>query len=105
MPLRLDTDSTPPRLILEGVVSIEETDGLLEALTHHAGIGVDLSGCEHLHTAPLQLLKLRKVPVLAPPADNFWLRCLGVTAGPVACDETTAMEEDRPPDNDWGLFN
>lgn len=110
MPLKLDIDSTPPRLILEGVVSIEETDALLEALAGHAGIGVDLSACEHLHTAPLQLLRLRMVPVLVPPADSFWLRCLRGTVSPVATAREPAREDkeaaqDGPPENDWGLFD
>lgn len=101
MPLRIDTDTAPPRIVLEGIVTIEETDGLLEALAEYPGIGVDLSACEHLHTAPLQLLKIRKVPVLAPPADSFWLRCLEPFAEP---EPEQFQETEEPSDTEWGLF-
>jgi hypothetical protein len=72
MPLRLDTTAEQPLLLLEGIVTIEETDQLLEVLREHPGIAVDLSGCEHLHTAPLQTLKLLKVPIRALPDAPFW---------------------------------
>lgn len=101
MPLRIDTDSTPVRIVLEGIVTIEETDGLLEALAEHPGSGVDLSACEHLHTAPLQLLKIRKVPVVAPPADTFWLRCLEPFEESAPAPPEDAGEET---DTEWGLF-
>jgi len=75
MPLRLDTTTEQPLLLFEGIVSIEETDQLLEALREHPGIAVDLSGCEHLHTAPLQTLKMLKVPIKALPEATFWKLC------------------------------
>jgi len=76
MPLRLDTTSEQPLLLLEGIVTIEETDHLLEVLRDHPGIAADLSGCEHLHTAPLQTLKMLKVPISALPEAPFWKLCL-----------------------------
>lgn len=109
MPLRIDTESSPVRILLEGVVTIEETDQLLEALAEHPDAGVDLSACDHLHTAPLQLLKFRKIPVLAPPADLFWMRCLAtIAAQPVTDTEQTAETEEGitqdNQENEWGLF-
>ncbi len=76
MPLRLDTTAEQPLLLFEGIVTIEETDQLLEALKEHPGLAVDLSGCEHLHTAPLQTLKMLKVPIKSLPDDPFWKLCL-----------------------------
>ncbi len=75
MPLRLETGVTPPLLFFEGIVTIEETDQLLETLKEYPGIAVDLSACEHLHTAPLQTLKMLKVPVTALPEGSFWKFC------------------------------
>lgn len=100
MPVRIDTSSALPRLILEGIVTIEETDLLLEAFAEHPGIGMDLSACEHLHTAPLQLLKLRKTPLLAPPADHFWIRCLEPFEKPEAAPQQAEDQDDT-----WGLFD
>jgi len=72
MPLRLETGDTPPVLFFEGIVTIEETDQLLEALREQPDLTADLSGCEHLHTAPLQTLKMLRVPVSALPGNPFW---------------------------------
>lgn len=78
MPLRLDTETTPPVLYFEGIVTIEETDQLLEALKEQPELCADLSGCEHLHTAPLQTLRLLKIPVKALPEGAFWKFCLNL---------------------------
>lgn len=78
MPLRLDTETTPPVLYFEGIVTIEETDQLLEALKEQPELCADLSGCEHLHTAPLQTLRLLKIPVKALPEGIFWKFCLNL---------------------------
>ena len=76
MPMRIDTTADQPVLILEGIISIEETDQLIEVLKEYPGIRVDLSGCEHLHTAPLQTLKILKTSIISMPADPFWEMCL-----------------------------
>lgn len=78
MPLRLDIETTPPVLYFEGIVTIEETDQLLEALKEQPELCADLSGCEHLHTAPLQTLRLLKIPVKALPEGAFWKFCLNL---------------------------
>lgn len=112
MPLRIDPDFSPPHLVLSGVVTIEEADELLEAFAQHPDAVLDLSECEHLHTAPLQLLKLRQTTLVAPPADQFWLRCLGILAQSVAAEAADNEEipsEQSVADNnkdseDWGVF-
>lgn len=76
MPLRIDTTADQPVLILEGIISIEETDQLIEVLKEYPGIRVDLSRCEHLHTAPLQTLKILKPSIISMPTDPFWEMCL-----------------------------
>lgn len=76
MPLKLDAVVTPPVLVFEGIVTIEETDQLLEALQEYPELCADLSGCEHLHTAALQTLKLLKVPIRSLPDNLFWKLCL-----------------------------
>lgn len=100
MPVRIDTDNASPRLVLEGIVTIEETDLLLEAFAEHPDIVVDLSACEHLHTAPLQLLKFRKTPLLALPADSFWVRCLEPFERPEIAVQTSEEQE-----SNWRLFD
>jgi hypothetical protein len=87
MPLRLDSQTTPPVLYFEGVVTIEETDQLLEALKEQPGLCADLSGCEHLHTAPLQALKLLKVPISTLPHGTFWKFCLDPSPTPAECSQ------------------
>lgn len=92
MPLRLDTAVTPPVLMFEGIVTIEETDQLLEALKEHPHLCADLAGCEHLHTAPLQALKMLKVPLAALPEDPFWKLCLA----PLSLTLAPLKETDTP---------
>ena len=92
MPLRLDTGVTPPVLHFEGIVAIEETDQLLEALKEQPGLIADLSACEHLHTAPLQILKLLKIPIAALPDNSFWKMLLD--PGSLTLDP--AKETDTP---------
>lgn len=121
MPVKIDQDYSPPRLLLSGVITIEETDELLEAFSCHPDAVLDLADCTHLHTAPLQLLKLRQTAVVVPPADSFWLRCLGInqpfrsveqsvvqdsdeftnTEAKLAEQTATDSEQD---DENWGLF-
>lgn len=61
----------------EGVCAIEEAEPLQAWLADHGGsAAVDLTACEHLHTALFQLLCRYRPVVAAPPADAFlreWL--------------------------------
>lgn len=98
MPLKLDTGVSPPALLFEGIVTIEETDQLLETLQEHPDLCADLAGCEHLHTAPLQALKMLKVPIKALPDDPFWKLCFAAIpltdAGPLTVDPDNEKESD-----------
>jgi len=67
MSARVDGD----RLILSGVVSIEEAESLRDLLACHPRAGVDLSACERLHTAALQVLLAARRTVASPPVDAF----------------------------------
>lgn len=67
MSARIDGD----RIVLSGVVSIEEAESIRDLLACHPHAGVDLSACEHLHTAALQVLLAARRSVVSPPADAF----------------------------------
>ena len=55
-----------------GVCSVEEAEPLLEWVQGQVNPRADLSACEHLHTALLQILLARHVHVTALPKDP-WL--------------------------------
>lgn len=59
------------------IVSVEEAEGLLEWLQAHPRGGVDLSDCQHLHAANLQVLMAAQPDIRAWPTQadlNAWLR-------------------------------
>lgn len=60
------------RAVLEGHVSVEDTEALLAHLRATEQPAVDLAGCEHLHAAVLQVLLALRPALLAPPQDP-WL--------------------------------
>ena len=73
MPVNLVADGGTVKLVLEGVVTPEEVDRLHELIRANRGAAVDLSACEHIHTAALQLLLLLGIPVAAlPEPSGFW---------------------------------
>ena len=57
---------------LEGVVTVEDAESLLQWLRAHAKPAVHLGHCEHIHSAPLQVLLAIKPKLVAAPADP-WL--------------------------------
>ncbi|HKJ87747.1 MAG TPA: hypothetical protein VKA48_04490, partial [Gammaproteobacteria bacterium] len=59
---------------LEGVVAVEEAEALLEWVQGHSGRPVDWSGCDHLHTAVLQVLMAAEPPLRGQPRDPFLAR-------------------------------
>ena len=59
-----------------GAVSVEETEELLEWLCAHPEGKVDLSACEHLHAADLQVLMAAGRRVVAWPGDADLARWL-----------------------------
>lgn len=58
-------------------VTVEDAEGLLEWLQAKPKRKVDLSGCQHLHAANLQVLMALRPNIAALPADAAlasWLR-------------------------------
>jgi hypothetical protein len=55
-----------------GICSVEEAEALLEWLHGQSSPRADLSACEHLHAALLQILLAREVRVTDLPKDP-WL--------------------------------
>ena len=63
--------------VLSDVVTVEETEGLLEWLQTHPQGKLDLSSCVHLHAANLQVLMAARPSVAAWPRDPgfaAWLK-------------------------------
>jgi hypothetical protein len=59
-----------------GICGIEEAEPLLDWLRDGYGRRADLSACEHLHTALLQILLAHRVQVMALPPDPWLGLCL-----------------------------
>ncbi len=59
------------RVVLSGVISVEEAETLCRLLCEHPGAAVDLGACQRLHTAALQVLLAARRPVAVPPQDVF----------------------------------
>lgn len=62
--------------VFDGVISVEEAEGLLEWLQRKPTAKVDLTACDHLHTANLQVLMALRPAVQSWPADaglRAWL--------------------------------
>lgn len=57
---------------LEGVVTVEDAEGLMQWLRGQTRPAVHLGRCEHLHAAALQVLMALGPRVVAAPADP-WL--------------------------------
>jgi hypothetical protein len=61
---------------LTGTVSVEDAEGLLEWLRTHPRGAVDLSACDHLHTANLQVLMAARPRIAAWPVAGGSARWL-----------------------------
>lgn len=72
MPINLKPEGDHQQIVIEGVVVPEDVDLLYELIRDHPAAQVDMSACEHLHTAALQLLLLSGATIAAQPADPFW---------------------------------
>ncbi|MDD0812509.1 hypothetical protein PSQ20_19335 [Curvibacter sp. RS43] len=57
------------QVLLTGLVGVEEAENLLAWLQKKPGASADLSACEHLHPANLQVLMAARTPIKAWPAD------------------------------------
>jgi hypothetical protein len=51
-------------------ISVEEADGLLEWMIKNPKGKLDLTHCQHLHAANLQVLLVAKMPIVALPDDQ-----------------------------------
>ena len=67
------------KVILSGVVGVEDAETLLQWLQNHPFARVVFSDCTHVHPANLQVLRAAGVSVSAWPQDHAlakWLRSL-----------------------------
>lgn len=72
MPIRFEKTTA----VLDGVCAVEDAESLLDWLKGRKRPRVDLSRCEHLHTAVLQLLIAGRPAVAAWPEDGECRRWL-----------------------------
>jgi hypothetical protein len=79
MPVNLVGSDAGALLVLEGVVTAEETDQFVALLVEYPDVRLDLSACEHLHTAVLQAILQLRPNISALPADPFWSRCISIS--------------------------
>jgi hypothetical protein len=68
--------------IFEGVCEIEQAEALLDWLRKTPAPQIDLSQCEHMHTAVLQTLLAVRPTIVAMPPDPLIARILRETASP-----------------------
>jgi ABC-type transporter Mla MlaB component len=54
-------------LCLSGTVTVDEAESLLQQLQGRAGIEADLSACEHIHAASLQVLLAARIRIQSWP--------------------------------------
>lgn len=66
---------------LEGVVTVEEAEGLLGWLRTQSSPAVHLGRCDHLHAAVLQVLLAVRPRVVRAPADVRLAVALGSAEG------------------------
>ena len=79
MPVNLLENEAGATLQLEGVVTAEETDQFVAYIKECPELKIDMSGCEHLHTALLQAILILHPHISAMPADPFWSRCITIS--------------------------
>lgn len=81
MPLNLQTNESENILKLDGIITAEDTDEFISCLREYPNLTIDLSTCEHLHTAVLQALLILKPEILSLPENPFWSKCLIIKKG------------------------
>ncbi|AWM93730.1 hypothetical protein DJ564_24550 [Pseudomonas sp. 31-12] len=62
---------------MEGVVGVEEAEGLLDWLQRHPDAKINLASCTHLHAANLQVLMALRPTLSVWPGDaslKLWLQ-------------------------------
>ena len=76
MPVNLLESEAGSTLALEGIVTAEDTDQFITFLKEQPELLIDMSTCDHLHTAVLQAILILRPHISAMPADPFWSRCI-----------------------------
>ncbi|MDZ7854747.1 hypothetical protein [Sphaerotilus sp.] len=66
---------------LQGQVSAEDAEPLLEWLKSHPGSAVNVTRCQQMHTAVLQVLLALRPRITGQPADP-WLQAVLATPQP-----------------------
>lgn len=67
------------RLSAEQLLSVEDAEPLLEWLLNHPRGKLDLSACEHLHAASLQVLMAARAKIAAWPRSQMLADWLSAT--------------------------
>ncbi len=63
--------SADGRIVLSGVITVEEAEALCQLLLAHPAATIDLTDCLHLHAAVVQVLLAARRSVASPPKDAF----------------------------------
>ncbi len=61
-------------IALDGVITVEEAEPLCQVLLAHPQAALDLSLCEHIHAAAVQVLLAARRGIVGPPKDPFLAR-------------------------------
>ena len=64
--------------VLEGVVTVEDAEALLQWLRGRPDAAVGLKRCGHVHAAVLQVLVATRPRLVDAPADPLLARALGL---------------------------
>ncbi len=78
---------------LEGVVSVEDAEALLQWLRARPEPAVHLGKCEHVHGATLQVLLAVKPKLVALPKDPWLASVLAEASHAAAADQPSAALE------------
>lgn len=70
------------RVIIEGVVGVEEAEALIGVLLEHPEALLDMARCEHVHAAVAQVLLTAGRAVARMPGDERLAAILNLTSRP-----------------------
>lgn len=78
-----------------GVLAVDDAEALLTQLAGHEQAGIDLSACEHVHSACLQVLMAAQCDITGWPQSATladWLRA-ALAASPIINHQPTTHQE------------
>jgi hypothetical protein len=58
-------------VVLEGRCPVEDAEPLLQLLQSTPGVPCDWTGCNHLHTAVVQVVLASRPPLVGPCGDHW----------------------------------